>query len=153
MKVTAYVTQTDGWWAIEVPAVGVFTQAKALDQVPGMVADAIHIMLEEVAASDVEVAVVQVPPERTTVRYTATAIRWQEGWEVHVDGIGVTQVATLDAAAQQAANLVSTYVDAHVTADAIELIEERHDIVGGTSGAPDTQTPKIQGPQAGESSP
>jgi predicted RNase H-like HicB family nuclease len=45
MKVTAYVTRSDGWWAVEVPEVpGLFTQARTLDQVPAMVIDAVALM-------------------------------------------------------------------------------------------------------------
>jgi hypothetical protein len=33
---------------------------------------------------------------------------WEHGWELHVDGVGVTQVRTLAGAAQQAADLVET---------------------------------------------
>lgn len=47
MKVTAKVTGTGDWWAIEVPEVhGVFTQAKRLDQVEGMVQDAVAMMTD-----------------------------------------------------------------------------------------------------------
>lgn len=42
MKVTAEVVRTGAWWAIEVPEVpGLFTQVKCLDQVEGMVQDAV----------------------------------------------------------------------------------------------------------------
>lgn len=45
MKVTARAQRSDGWWAVEVPEVpGVFTQAKRLEQVPDMVADAVALM-------------------------------------------------------------------------------------------------------------
>lgn len=41
MKVTAIATRSGGWWAVEVPEVpGLLTQAKRLDQIPEMVADA-----------------------------------------------------------------------------------------------------------------
>lgn len=62
MKVTANATRTGDWWAIEVPEVpGVFTQAKRLDQVPGMVADAVALM-EDVDPAVIEVAVVPAVP-------------------------------------------------------------------------------------------
>ncbi|WP_415395536.1 hypothetical protein ACMTN4_10105 [Rhodococcus globerulus] len=55
MKVTAKVTKSGDWWAVEVPEVdGAFTQARRLDQIPGMVADAVHL-LTDVPAGDVEV--------------------------------------------------------------------------------------------------
>lgn len=55
MKVTAVTTRSGDWWAVRVPEVdGVFTQAKRLDQVPEMVADAVALM-EDVDADSVEV--------------------------------------------------------------------------------------------------
>lgn len=60
MKVTAKVTRSGDWWAIEVPQVpGVFTQAKRLDQVEEMVQDAVALMTH-VRPSDVDVDVVPV---------------------------------------------------------------------------------------------
>lgn len=57
MKVTAKANRSGGWWAIEVPEVpGVFTQARRLDQVAEMVADAVATMLD-VPANSVEVDV------------------------------------------------------------------------------------------------
>lgn len=45
------------WWAVSVPEVpGAFTQAKRLDQVPAMVADAVAL-LADVPAADVHVTV------------------------------------------------------------------------------------------------
>lgn len=42
------------------------------------------------------------------VAVKVTAKQWKGGWELHVDGVGVTQVRTLVNAAQQAADLVET---------------------------------------------
>lgn len=66
MKVTAHAVRSDGWWAVDVPeAPGVFTQARRLDQVPTMVADAVSLVTgippEEV---DVELAP-ELPPRVT----------------------------------------------------------------------------------------
>jgi len=61
MKVTAQAQRSGGWWAIEVPEVpGVFTQAKRLEQVPAVVADAVATMLDDLAAEDLEIDVVPV---------------------------------------------------------------------------------------------
>ncbi|MFN8147920.1 MAG: hypothetical protein U0R76_10690 [Candidatus Nanopelagicales bacterium] len=54
--------------------------------------------------------------------YKAKAVRWKHGWELHVDGVGVTQVRTLAAAEQQVRDLVETMLDvdasdAHVEVD------------------------------------
>lgn len=55
MKVTAKATRDGGWWVVDVPEVdGAFTQARRLDQIPAMVADAVSL-LEDVPAEDVEV--------------------------------------------------------------------------------------------------
>lgn len=44
-------------------------------------------------------------------RYNVRAERWAEGWELHIDGLGVTQVRTLDRAHQQVADYVETVTD------------------------------------------
>ncbi|OMQ14499.1 hypothetical protein A7K94_0216205 [Modestobacter sp. VKM Ac-2676] len=57
MNVTAMCERSGEWWAVRVPEVeGAFTQAKRLDQVPGMVADAVA-MLADVPAESVDVRV------------------------------------------------------------------------------------------------
>ena len=51
MNVTAVCERSGDWWAVSVPEVeGAFTQAKRLDQVPGMVADAIEVLTGTPAA-------------------------------------------------------------------------------------------------------
>lgn len=55
MKVTAKATRSGQWWAVEVREVdGAFTQARRLDQVPAMVADAVHL-LTGVPVDEIEV--------------------------------------------------------------------------------------------------
>jgi predicted RNase H-like HicB family nuclease len=45
MNVTAVCERSGDWWAVSVPEVeGAFTQAKRLDQVPEMVADAVELL-------------------------------------------------------------------------------------------------------------
>ena len=39
-------------------------------------------------------------------RYIAQARRWERGWEIHVDNVGVTQVRSLDRAAEYACELL-----------------------------------------------
>lgn len=64
MKVTANVTRSEDWWAVEVPEVpGVFTQARRLSQVEPLVKEAVSLMLE-VPAEDVEVAIFSTSPLR-----------------------------------------------------------------------------------------
>lgn len=60
--------------------------------------------------------------------YTAKAVRWTHGWEVHIDGLGVTQCRTLDHARQQACDYIQTLTgesdsDVSVTVDLGNLTE------------------------------
>lgn len=56
MKVTAVAERSGDWWAVSVPEVeGVFTQARRLEQVPAMVADAVALMLDLEEPVEVEV--------------------------------------------------------------------------------------------------
>ena len=43
--------------------------------------------------------------------YVVRAKRWAHGWELHIDGIGVTQSRTLDAAEQMVRDYVETLTD------------------------------------------
>ena len=43
--------------------------------------------------------------------YTVNATRWRGGWELHIDGEGVTQCRTLDQAAQQVIDYLETVHD------------------------------------------
>jgi predicted RNase H-like HicB family nuclease len=55
---TALCRRSGDWWAVEVPEVpGVFTQARRLDQVPAMAAEAIALLLD-VDPGEVKVEVV-----------------------------------------------------------------------------------------------
>lgn len=56
MRVTAQATRSGDWWAVEVPEVpGAFTQARRLDQVAAMAADAVAALVD-VDPSTIEVA-------------------------------------------------------------------------------------------------
>lgn len=55
MKVTAHAVRSGDWWSVDVPEVdGLFTQARRLDQIPAMVADAGEL-LTDIPAADFEV--------------------------------------------------------------------------------------------------
>jgi DNA-directed RNA polymerase specialized sigma24 family protein len=41
-------------------------------------------------------------------RYTVSAVPWEHGWELHIDGEGVTQTRTLDKAAGQVRDYLAT---------------------------------------------
>ncbi len=51
--------------------------------------------------------------------YTVQAVKWEHGWELHVQDVGVTQCRTLAAAAQQVRDFVATMLD--VDADDAEV--------------------------------
>lgn len=55
--------------------------------------------------------------------YTAHAKRWRLGWELHVDGVGVTQVRTLDRAEQQVRDLIETMTDEPCSSDVNIIVE------------------------------
>lgn len=40
--------------------------------------------------------------------FSARAKRWADGWELHIDGVGVTQSRTLDSAEKQVADYIET---------------------------------------------
>jgi hypothetical protein len=54
--------------------------------------------------------------------YAVRAKRWAHGWELHIDGIGVTQSRTLDSAEQIVRDYVETLTDRDVS-DATIVIE------------------------------
>ncbi|QDP98027.1 hypothetical protein FOE78_20890 [Microlunatus elymi] len=57
MKITAVAQRSSAWWAIRIPEVeGAFTQARRLDLVPGMAAEAVGMLLDIDPAS-IEVTV------------------------------------------------------------------------------------------------
>jgi hypothetical protein len=43
--------------------------------------------------------------------YTVRAKRWKHGWELHVDGVGVTQSRNLDGAEQMVRDYIETLTD------------------------------------------
>jgi hypothetical protein len=50
-----------------------------------------------------------------TTTYTVTAKRWKHGWELYIDGVGVTQSKTLDAADQMVRDYIETLTDTDVS--------------------------------------
>jgi DNA-directed RNA polymerase specialized sigma24 family protein len=59
--------------------------------------------------------------------YMVRARRWKHGWELHVDGVGVTQSRNLDGAEQMVRDYIETLTD-HDTADDAVFIQPE---VGG----------------------
>lgn len=64
--------------------------------------------------------------------YSVRAKRWKHGWELHIDGIGVTQSRNLDGAEQMVRDYIETLTD-HDTADDAVVI--RPEVGGGLDEA------------------
>lgn len=56
--------------------------------------------------------------------YTVTARRWEGGWELHIDGVGVTQCRTLDQADQEVRDYIETLTDKDASAATVTIIPE-----------------------------
>lgn len=121
MNVTAVCERSGGWWAVSVPEVkGAHTQARRLDQVPAMVADAVSL-LDGIPAEDVHVTLdVRVPGEALKEwaearRLAAQARQLQEESaararaavaELQAEGLTVRDIgALLDISAQRVSQL------------------------------------------------
>ncbi|WP_091727615.1 hypothetical protein [Nocardioides scoriae] len=55
-------------------------------------------------------------------KYVATALRWESGWELHVEGEGVTQVRTLDNAVAQVRDYLETVHDRSFDDAEVEIV-------------------------------
>lgn len=53
----------------------------------------------------------------STKTYRAEAVRWEKGWEVHIEGVGVTQSHTLAGTEQAARDYISSLYDLADNAD------------------------------------
>lgn len=56
--------------------------------------------------------------------YTVTAKRWRGGWELHIDGVGVTQARTLAAADRAVRDYLATLLDVDEVADDITIVPD-----------------------------
>jgi len=56
-----------------------------------------------------------------TNTYNVTAKRWKHGWELHIDGVGVTQSRTLDTAEQMVRDYIETLTDQDVSGDQVVI--------------------------------
>ena len=68
------------------------------------------------------------------------AKRWKHGWELHIDGIGVTQSRNLDGAEQMVRDYIETLTD-HDTADDAVIIQP--EVGGGLDEAADAASEGI----------
>lgn len=53
--------------------------------------------------------------------YNVRAVPWAEGWELHIDGVGVTQVRNLNKAVDQVRDYIETVTDKRVAATDIDV--------------------------------
>ena len=53
--------------------------------------------------------------------YTVRAKRWKHGWELHIDGVGVTQSRTLDTAEQMVRDYIETLTDKDASGDQVVI--------------------------------
>lgn len=56
--------------------------------------------------------------------YRVVARQWERGWELHIDGEGVTQVRTLDKAVEQVRDFLATMHDADYSDAPIEVVPD-----------------------------
>ncbi len=56
--------------------------------------------------------------------YTVKAKRWKHGWELHIDGVGVTQSRTLATAEQMVRDYIETLTDRDVSGDTVVITPE-----------------------------
>jgi hypothetical protein len=57
-------------------------------------------------------------------RYTVRAKRWEQGWELHIEGVGVTQVRSLARADQQVREYLETLFERRVGDVAIDVVPD-----------------------------
>lgn len=59
--------------------------------------------------------------QRQMTTYTVTAKRWEHGWELHIDGVGVTQSRTLDSADRMVRDYIKSLTGRDAAADTVEI--------------------------------
>ena len=60
--------------------------------------------------------------DRATERYNVIARRWKHGWELHIEGLGVTQSKTLATADAMVRDYIESLTDRAVPSDAVITI-------------------------------
>jgi len=53
--------------------------------------------------------------------YTVRAVRWEHGWELHIDGVGVTQSRTLDSAPGMVRDYIESLTGHDASADEVVI--------------------------------
>lgn len=59
--------------------------------------------------------------------YRVTAKRWVKGWELHIEGVGVTQVRVLAEAEQQVVDYIATLQGIEVTPEDVDVVPDLDD--------------------------
>ena len=74
-------------------------------------------------------------PADEPIVYRARAARWEDGWELHVEGVGITRLASVEAAESQVRDYIETAMDLDTTGAeiAIEWDEPLRDLTGDSS--------------------
>ena len=110
------------FWHVRVPEVERSTQARDLHEVEAMARDLIAVM-EDVPADSFALD--------SRIAFTVQAKRWARGWELHVDGVGVTQSGTLDDAEAMVCDYIESLTGRDTTGDTVEVTPGR----GGSEAA------------------
>jgi uncharacterized protein (DUF849 family) len=65
-----------------------------------------------------------------TSTYHVAAKRWKHGWELHIDGVGVTQSRTLESAEQMVRDYIETLTDKDVSGDKVVITPDLGELDG-----------------------
>lgn len=61
------------------------------------------------------------------MKFEVTAKRWKKGWELHIEGVGVTQVRLLADAPQQVVDYIETLQGIEITPEDVEIVPDLDD--------------------------
>lgn len=101
-RYTVTAERTKHWWVLQaVEAPGAISQVKRLDRAD-VVKEAISIVTGEPEDQ------IEIDLRPVGHRYVVRAKRWAEGWELYIDGLGVTQSRTLATAERQVRDYLET---------------------------------------------
>lgn len=67
---------------------------------------------------------VAVSSKAETTRYTVGAKRWDKGWELHIEGVGVAQSKTLNDAEAMARDFIALDTGAPPDSFGVEIVPE-----------------------------
>ena len=67
-------------------------------------------------------SITTIEEDRATERYNVIAKRWKHGWELHIEGLGVTESKTLATADAMVRDYIESLTDRAVHSDAVITI-------------------------------